>query len=169
MSAASDPTTVHPTHDQPTPDNLDDWSEEQLALYNTLKEQSLGADLAADRADEQAEHEQAAKLLVDAATEGAETAEINLMEGIKPDEEQPVTVKTYVPGDVERRLATISTLDESVEALVFALTTMIEAPEKFTRPKLWKLVYEQGGAVVLDSYLDNVLEPAGAVDSFRDE
>lgn len=170
MSLA-DPSEVHPKHDQPTPENIDDWSEDQLERFNELTDAKLTTDARRERAerldDDSAE---AAQELLGAVTgEGAEqTATVDIADGVL-DEPMEAEVLTYRPGKVEKRLARIETVDDAVDALVFAITEMVVAPERFTNPEVWHHVYDEGGVKVLEAYLENIMGPAESVDSFRTE
>lgn len=170
MSVAT-PESVHPTHDRPTPENIDDWTDEQLSRFNELNARRLQREAAEQRADQLDDASaETAKQLIGAVTDAdaPQTTTVDIAEGIL-DEPMEAGVLTYRPGKVETRFARISTIDDAVDALVFALTEMIQSPAELTNEAVWRHVYDEGGVRVLEAYLDNVMGPVNSVQSFRTE
>ena len=164
-----DPTSVHPEHDQPTPENIDDWSDQQIAAYNSAKareHEQRAKQHAADLSREQrGALDQLATLVDDDAEPATETVEIG---------EAELTVTTKIDGELEDRLDRISRLQdteepgaigESKDLLIRAILGLIVADNETGRytwrsRETWEAFYKEHGTEGLAAAFEALVEPA---------
>lgn len=179
MSARS-PQQVHPEHDRPTPQNLDDWTDEQLDEFNRLKEQDLADDLEEHARESAAARDAALDQLAGLVDDDQATATVSLGE-------TEVTVREKLTGELEDNLDEISKLQDeqrpgvigdSRDLLIDTILLLIvdddeEGPYTLQDRETWMAFYREHGSEGLASAFEALVEPAlerrEDLKKFRDE
>lgn len=164
-----DPSAVHPEHDELTPENSDDWSEEQAERYTDLKEATLEDDAQQNRRELAAEEREALDALRE-ATQDDEPLTATVEFG---DAELIVTKK--VTGELEQKFDRITEEQEEEypkianikDAIIDAILLVLEDddepaddPVDFQSREIWERYYEKEGSAGLMEVFETVAEPA---------
>lgn len=168
MATLPPPEEVHPDHKQPTPENIDDWSEEQLERWNEAQSQQLQAGAEQQRTEMVAEQRESLQALREAVTDDdePETATVQL-------DQATVEVKTRIPGRLESKLDRIATeeqrdipdYDAVREEMTDAILELIVDDEeksgyRFTDRRVWEAFYDEYGSEGLATIFEQVSGPA---------
>lgn len=155
---STNPSAIHPEYDRPTPDNLDDWSDEQLEAYNEATEAELDEEARNARTRLTDEQEQALEQLrPDTETEHVELPAQNNV---------TVEVKTHTNAEIEAALQAItdaasqdsSDLREIRESMITVLCGLIET-EDFNSAEFWRAYGSEFGLGNLMRCVTVVAEP----------
>lgn len=162
----SDPTDVHPEHDQLRPGNIEDWTEEQIAEYKRRKEGDLQEGADERRAElSQKQRETLGKLrsAVD-ETDATETVQFGDAE---------LVVQAKLTGEIERKFDRImdaqdsGRLAEVSDAMISVITSLVIAdnepdsdPVDYQDAAVWQAFHEEGGIEELGQAFETVCTPA---------
>lgn len=161
----TDPTNVHPDYERPAPDNIDEWSDEQLQAYKDAKEveheqeaQERKAELSREQRDTLAQLEKATNNDGDIPTEQVDIGDAT------------VTVKAKMTGTMEQRFDTIADAETPGDVsgiLIDAVTDLIVDDEEpdgeaydFTDRATWEAYYAKHGSEGLMQIFEVVSDPA---------
>lgn len=171
-----DPTEVHPEHDRPTPDNWDDWDDEQLDEYKQAAEAELQAEAEANQRELRADEQAARDALVAGATDQIDTETVSLHEHVDIDDEIDIEVRTTLSGGAIEKLESIEEDDPASEVLPTVLDVLeevVEGPEGYASRAVWRDVFRNAGVDVFMDYVDALTDPAEetleAVGRFRED
>ena len=159
--ASVDPTTIHPEHDTLTPENWDEWTEEQREQYLEAKDAELEEEASENRTELAARELQtldALRSTTDRDEELTETVSLGDAE---------VTVTTKLSGRVEQVFNRVNQArgDELVEALIDGITLLIVDDDEggkydFTSRAVWEAYYYDEGTEGLADVFEVVSDPA---------
>ena len=175
--ASVDPTTIHPEHDTLTPENWDEWTEEQREQYLEAKDEELEADAEQSKAEmARSEREALAFLKSTTEREGPQhTTTVDLAEELGRPGEAPVTVRTKLTGELESKFDVISDeqskdvprIGNVKDALIDAICMLIvddTEPDAdrydFSSRAVWEAYYYDEGSEGLMEVFSAVADPA---------
>lgn len=165
----TDPTEIHPEHDEPTPENRSDWTEEQLDRWQEAKRQQLQQEAQENRVDLDEDQEAALEALSDPERE--DTAEVDIGQ-------TTLQVKTYLSGEMERKWQRVQSHQDDPDRVVDTIAELLEwlvVDEDYADEEVWLAYRERYGTAelmlafttVLEPYVDNVQEDQ-RVQKFRE-
>jgi uncharacterized membrane protein len=169
--SSTDPSKIHPEHDEPTPANMDDWSEEQLEQYERAQKRELDRDAKEHRRELVQEEREALDKLRDATSETPAAEQTTTV--AFGDAELVVTTK--VTGELEglfddivdeqrkevSRPGTIKkTLIDAILLLIVDDDEPDDDPVTFQSRALWEQYYLSEGSAGLMEAFDTLAEPA---------
>lgn len=135
-------------------DNLDEYSEEEIEAYNERKEQDLRERGAEHQRELDEEQQAALEALRD--PEEDDTAQVELGQ-------RTLTVNTYMDEEIERTFERLTENREDPDIqrqlLPEVMAWMIEAPEEYTDPLIWREYAREYGRDELALALMRVVEP----------
>lgn len=161
-----DPSDVHPEHDMPTPENMDDWSDEQLDTYREAKSAELeqqAQENTAEIAEEQRERIEKMR-----AATGADDADHT--ETVPLSDDLTLTVTTKMTGELEELFERIrqnpGDISQLKEDLLDAIVLLIEddpedEDDDFTYQDraFWEAYYYEEGTEGLFQVFDQLADP----------
>lgn len=171
-----DPADVHPEHDVLTPDNADDWSDDQIETYKAAKEADL-AEQATENTAEMAKEERETLDALRSTTESADelTTTVNLGDAFDGADDVEIEVTTKVTGELEAKFDAISEeTDKDVprianikeEIIDAILLLIVDDPEPETDQyrwgsrAVWEAFYMEEGSGGLMQVFQTISEPA---------
>jgi len=164
MAGAHRPKDVHPDHDRPTPENIDEWSEEQLDRFNDLKEAEHEQQVQENRAELSQEQQKTLEALESATLPEDE----ELTETVQIDQAE-VVVRKRVTGEIEQTFTYIQKnrddLESIANALIDAISELIvddneDGEYRFTERTVWEEYHRRHGTESLIDVFDIVADPA---------
>jgi len=177
MAGRSRPEDVHSEYDQPTPENIDEWTDDQLQRFNELKELEHEQEVQENRAELSREQQETLEVLESATLPEDE----ELTETVQLDEAEVVVTKRLT-GELERMFTYIQMNSDDLEgianALIDAITALIvddneKGKYRFAERAVWEEYYRRNGTEGLIDVFDIVSEPAlsrqEALRKFRSE
>jgi len=163
---ATDPTEIHPEHERPTPDNIDDWSGDQIDAYNEAKDAEHDAEAQERQRELTREQKEALTALESATGNDGEvpTAKIQLGEAT-------VTVKRKLSGELEAKFDAISKNRDDLGAIKDSLIDACHMlivddsepdgdPVDFTDREVWEEYHRRHGSEGLADAFDKLSGPA---------
>lgn len=171
MSAKED---VHPEYERPTPENWDDWSDDQLEEYRERAERELESEARENIRELSADAREARDALLADVESRKDTQEVTLShDGVE--DEIVLSVSTTLSGMTERRVERIQgsdTVEDVLPVIVRVFEDVVET-DGYDNPAVWEHIYNEAGGIILLDYLEAVLEPAmevmESVDGFRED
>lgn len=158
--AEADPASVHPEHERPTPDNIDDWTQEQIDRWNELREDEILSEVREDRARLEEEQEEALSALRDPEREEWAEAEVD---------DLTFKVRTYANEDVEDGVAALAEAHEGADTAADLrlirtqvpglMAWFIVEPEEYADPQVWREYARRFGIGELSKAYLRVVEP----------
>lgn len=124
-------TQIHPKHERPTPDNIDEWDEDQLEAYKETRESELLESVREKSQDLSEEQKQALDALTESVPD-TETVDLGLGDGTE--------VRTYANEAIENKLNYIRNnqdLDAIRSELCEAMEWFIE-DEQYADAEVWR-------------------------------
>lgn len=157
----ADPADVHPEYDRPTPENLDEWSEEQLEEWDRRNEAKLLGEVRERREELQADQEAALDALRSPEREDYGEAEVD---------DLTFKVKTHASSEIEDALAELSETQEGgVESagdlqqirreVPPLMAWFIVEPEEYADPAVWRGYADRFGIGELTKAWLRIVEP----------
>jgi len=171
--ASVDPSEIHPEYDVLSPENISEWSDEQVEAYREAK----GAVLLGLRVELAAKERDTLDFLKSTTEpEGPQHTEtVNLGEALGKEEDATVTVRTKLTGELEAKFDAIT--DEQAkdlprianikDAVIDAITMLIvdddepdDDPYTFRSRAVWEAYYYDAGSEGLMEVFNAVASPA---------
>lgn len=172
MASAADPEDVHPEYDRPTPENRDEWTDEQIEEWNRRNEKRLEAGLDEQLRELSDEQREKLELLESATREGepgefVETVELG-------DAEIDVTTKPGGEAELKaeelRQYEDTDRIAPAKDALI-DLIMIVVVDDDYGKRLLWEQYYRKNGADDLMTAVETLTEPwldrTEAIESFR--
>lgn len=151
---AAQPEEIHPEHERPTPENFDEWTDEQIDAWNSLQEQRLDKEVKDQRRERDAETQEALEALRDPEEE--DTAEVELGQ-------TTLTVKTTTNAKVEQLLERLERNRDDADVqrrfIPQVIAWFVESPEEYTEPDIWREYAREFGRPELAIVMLRVIEP----------
>lgn len=173
--ASVDPSTIHPEHDTLTPENWDDWTEEQRERYLEAKDAALEAENEQNRAEMAREEKATLEFLKSTTEEKSDlhTETLNIGEELGAADDVFVTVRTKLSGELESKFDAIT--DEQgkdlprianiKDAIVDAICMLIVDDDEsgkydFQSRAVWEAYYYEEGSEGIMRVFNTVAGPA---------
>jgi hypothetical protein len=170
-----DPAAVHPEYDRLTPENADEWSDDQIAEYKRRKQADLHAEAEENSADLAAEEREALKRLRSATdTDDHPTETVTIGDDVTG-EAVDLEVSTKVTGRIEQKFDRITEeqqketprIENIKGAVIDCITALIaDGPEPDSDPvrwdsrALWEAYYLEEGSEGLMGVFETISKPA---------
>ena len=175
--ASTDPTQIHPEHDVLSPDNIGDWSDEQIEAYREAKDAELDAQADENKAEvSRKERETIDFLKSTTETEGPQHYEtVDIGEAVGASDSVEVDVTTKLTGELESKFDAISEeqgkdlprIGNIKDAVIDAITLLIVDDTEsdgdrydFSSRAVWEAYYYDEGSEGLMQIFNAVADPA---------
>lgn len=147
------PEDVHPEHDVLTPENAEDWTDEQLEAYEEAKRAEHAAESEQNRR-EFTEQQQAA---LDRLSKPSENDRATVPINADGDE---VTVRTSLSPSMEQTFVRVVQEDiDDVTGAVYDLIVHVIEDEEYADRAVWEAFYADNGTAALRDMFHLLLEP----------
>jgi hypothetical protein len=168
------PEDVHPDYQQLTPENAEDWSEDQKARYSELKEQQLHAEAQENTSELAKDERETLEVLRSTTTDEPLTEEVNLGAELDGDDAY-VTVTKRVSGALEEKFDAITEEQQSdaprigriKDTVIDAILLLIvddDEPDadayNFQSRQVWESYYYDAGSEGLMEVFEVLADPA---------
>lgn len=160
MAQMADPAEVHPDYDRPLPDNIDEWSQEQLEEWERRNEAKILGEVREHREKLAEEQEAALDALREPKRKEYGEAEVD---------ELTFKVRTHASKEIEDAVSALAEAHEGPEAAadLYMIRTQVPAvmawfiiePEEYADPAIWRAYAEEFGIGELSKAYLRVLEP----------
>lgn len=160
QATADDPASVHPEYERPLPENVDEWSEEQLEEWSRRQEAQLLGEVRERREELREEQEAALDALRSPEREDLAEADVDDM---------TLRVKTHANKEIEDAVADLAEAHEGPDAAAdlqlirtqvpALMAWFVEEPSEYADPAVWRAYGERFGIGELSKAYLRVIEP----------
>lgn len=158
--ASADPSAVHPEYDRPTPENFEEWSQEQLEEWERRNEEEMLGEVRSER--EKLEEDQQKALDALRSPEQVETEPVTI-------DDLEFRVKTHANKEIEDTLMELAEAHSGPETAAdlrmirkqvpAMLAWFVVDPEEYADPAVWRAYGEEFGIGELTKAYLRAVEP----------
>lgn len=166
MDTRQDPSDIHPEHDQPTPENIDDWSGDQIDAYNEAKERELEEEVQENERELSRKQREMLSTIESATNNDSQVPTAKIEFG-----DATLEVRRKLTGELESKFDTIAKNEDNLgqirDCLIDVCTMLIvddDEPDDdeydFTDRGTWEAYYDRHGQEGMIDAFNILSEPA---------